>query len=231
MRIDTGYNLFNLNQTSKSLNKTFNQLSSGRSINSASDDPAGLALVTSLASAVTDLRQTNRNISYDSANLDTESGALSSTSDSLQRMREIAVQSANGNLNSNDRAGLQQEYDQLVQDVNQLNPNLNLGLTPTGVATQSSAQDALQSIDSAMAQVNGQQASIGAERNANDFTSDANAIQAENLEAARSQAGDADYAALASDLAMQQIQQKAQIQVLKVQMETQKTLTSKLFGS
>jgi flagellin len=265
MRID-GSVFFQLNDTTKKLNQTFQQLSSGNKINSAKDDPAGLALVNALAAASSGLTAANNNISTASNVLDTASGALDSTSENLQRLREIAVQASNGTLNDSDRANLQNEYDQVLQSIDQTasqtnfngtnlldgsfnqtvqtgpnagqETNINigsastsaLGVNVTGVSTQSSAQDALASIDSAISQVNSLRANIGASQSALEFTQNANSVQNENLQAAKSQVADTDFAEAQSDLAKLSIKQQAQISTLKAQLNSQKALSDKLFG-
>lgn len=241
----TNKTLFQLNQTNKDLNKTLQQLTSGKRINSAGDDPAGLALASALTSAVNELTATNKNLSYESSALQTASGALSGISENLQQLRDLAVQASNGTLNENDRANLQNQYDQVLQSidstVSQTNFNGNdlglgaastsaLGVNVTGISTQSSAQDALESIDNAINQVNAQQANIGASQNANDFAQNANAVQSENLLAAKSQAEDADLAETTSDLAKLSVQRESQIQTLRTQLSLQKQLADKLFG-
>ena len=241
----TNKTLFQLNQTSKDLNKTFQQLTSGKRINSAGDDPAGLALASALTSAVNELSATNKNLSYESSALQTASGALGGISQNLQQLRDLAVQASNGTLNDTDRANLQNQYDQVLQSidstVSQTNFNGNnlgldsastsaLGVNVTGISSQSSAQDALQTIDDAINQVNSLQANIGASQNANEFSQNANAVQIENLQAAKSTAEDADLAETVSDLAKLSVQRESQIQTLKTQLNLQKQLSDKLFG-
>jgi flagellin-like hook-associated protein FlgL len=72
--------------------------------------------------------------------------------------------------------------------------------------------------------VNSLRADIGAKQNALDFTSEANAVQNENLQAAKSEKGDADFANLQSTLVQQQIQQQTQVQALNAQFAVQKSL-------
>ncbi len=119
MKISSSFN-FNLEQTTKKLNKTLTQLSTLKRINSASDDPAGSALAQSLTSDISGLSAANQGISMSQSALETASGAASAITDSLQRLREIAVQASNGTLNANDRANLQNEFDQVVQGIDQI---------------------------------------------------------------------------------------------------------------
>lgn len=262
MRIDSGLGFqFQIKKTSNEIKQTFSQLSSGKSINSAKDNPAGLALVNALAAQSSGLQASNSNISLAQSALATADGALSSTTDSLQQLRDLAVQAANGALSQNDRSNLQQQYDQVLSGIQdtatqtnfngtalldgsfsqsvQTGPNAGnstdisigsastsaLGISATGISTQSSAQDALAAIDSAISQVNSIRANIGASQSALEFTSSNNSIANENLQAAKSQAGDADYAALQSKLKNQQIQQQLQIQALSANQAVQKDIT------
>ena len=95
-------------------NRLYQQISSGSRINSAADDAAGLAISTAMSNQLrgdqVGVRNTLEGISY----VQTASGALSQVTDNLQRLRELAVQSANGSLNSSDRDALQQEVAQLT---------------------------------------------------------------------------------------------------------------------
>lgn len=261
MKIDSSLGIqFNLSKTSKSLSKTFEQLSSGKSINSAKDDPAGLALINALAASSSGLEAANHNISLAQSSLQIADGALSSTTDSLQQLRDLAVQASNGTLNQDDRANLQKQFDQVLGQIDDIARDTNfngtnlldgsfnqsvqtgankgdstdvsigsatanaLGISSTNISTQASAQDALESIDNAIAQVSSLRSDIGAKQNALDFTSEANAIQNENLQAAKSQKGDADFANLQSTLVQQQIQQKVQAQALNSNLSIQKNI-------
>jgi flagellin len=122
--------LLQLNKTNKQLSKTFQQLSSGKRINEASDDPAGLAVATSLNASRRGLNTINQGISYAQGALQTASGGLNQTLESLQRARDLALQAANGTLNDSDRANLQKEYDQVLQNVDQISSQTSFNGTP-----------------------------------------------------------------------------------------------------
>lgn len=121
--------LLNLNKTNKKISKTFEQLSSGKRINSASDDPAGMSLAVSLNSASRSLNTINRGITDAQGALNTAQDGLSQTLESLQRARDLAVQAANGTLSDSDRANLQQEYDQTLQNIDQISSQTSFGNT------------------------------------------------------------------------------------------------------
>jgi len=101
-------------------NVNFNRISSGQRINSAADDAAGLAIsnrmATQLGGLTTSIRNTSDGVSF----VQVESGALSSITQNLQRIRELSLQAGNGALNSSDRQALQKEADQLLESTNSI---------------------------------------------------------------------------------------------------------------
>jgi flagellin len=103
---------------SQSANQTaLQRLSSGLRINSAKDDAAGLAISTRFTSQIKGLNVAVRNAGDGIALAQTAEGALGSINDSLQRIRELAVQSANATNSDVDRDALQSEVDQLVAEI------------------------------------------------------------------------------------------------------------------
>lgn len=107
----------NLNRSQALSDTALSRLSSGLRINSAKDDAAGLAISTRFDSQVRGANQAIRN-SGDAISLaQTTEGAISSITSSLQRMRELALQSANDTNTSLDRAALQEEVSQLVAEI------------------------------------------------------------------------------------------------------------------
>ncbi|MBQ9274464.1 MAG: flagellin [Succinivibrio sp.] len=109
--------LNNLNKVQNKLATSMNNLASGKRINSAKDDAAGLQISDRLWAQLNGLNQGNRNANDGIAMAQTMEGALSGTVDDLHRMRDLAVQAANGTLTSTDRAALQREMDQLSENV------------------------------------------------------------------------------------------------------------------
>jgi flagellin len=110
----------NLNSSQSMQANAIQRLSSGLRINSAKDDAAGLAISERFTSQIRGLNQAVRN-AQDAVSLSqTAEGALSSVGNNLQRMRELAVQSANGTNSDSDRAALQVEFDQLRQEINRI---------------------------------------------------------------------------------------------------------------
>ena len=95
-------------------------MSSGLRINSAKDDAAGLAIAERFTSQIKGLNQAVRNANDGISLAQTAEGGLGTAGELLQRMRELAVQSANGTNSSSDRASLQQEVSQLAQELNRV---------------------------------------------------------------------------------------------------------------
>jgi flagellin len=110
----------NLNQTGKALSSNFAKLSSGMRINTAADDAAGLAISERMKSQIRSLSQAERNANDGISLLQTAEGALNSNSGVLSRMRELAMQSANGTLGDSDRTALQTEFVQLRGEINRI---------------------------------------------------------------------------------------------------------------
>ncbi len=110
----------NLNANGSALATSLQRLSSGLRINSAKDDAAGLAISERFTSQIRGLNQAVRNANDGISLAQTAEGALGTVSDNLQRIRELAVQSANGTNSSTDRAALQQEVGQLKSEIDRV---------------------------------------------------------------------------------------------------------------
>jgi flagellin len=102
------------------LDRATERLSSGARINSAKDDAAGLAISNRMTSQVRGLDQAIRNANDGVSLIQTAEGALSESTNILQRMRELSVQSANGIYSSGDRATLNAEVQQLVKELDRI---------------------------------------------------------------------------------------------------------------
>jgi flagellin len=103
-----------------SVQKDIEHLSSGLRINTAGDDASGLAVSEKLSSQIRGLNQANRNIQLGISFIQTTEGYLQETTNILQRLRELAVQSANGIYSASDRQMIQVEVSQLVDEVNRI---------------------------------------------------------------------------------------------------------------
>jgi len=102
------------------LNKDIEKLSSGMRINRAGDDASGLAVSEKLRSQIRGLNQAGRNIESAVSFIQTTEGYLAETQDIMHRLRELAVQSANGIYTQEDRMQIQVEVSQLVDEVNRI---------------------------------------------------------------------------------------------------------------
>ena len=102
---------------------TMNALASGKRINSAKDDASGLAVSTKMKSMIKGLNQASRNIADGSSMLNVASGYLQETTDILQRIRELAVQSSNGIFSADQRSMIQIEVSQLVSEIDRIAPS------------------------------------------------------------------------------------------------------------
>jgi flagellin len=112
-----------LTGSSNALQRSFERLSSGLRINSARDDAAGLAISNRMTAQIRGLDQAVRNSNDGISLAQTAEGALNETTNLLQRIRELAVQSASDNNNPADRRSLNEEVDQLIQEVNRIAQN------------------------------------------------------------------------------------------------------------
>jgi flagellin len=110
----------NLGYNQNQLQSSFNRLSSGFRINSAKDDAAGLAISESLKSQIRSFTVAERNASDGVSMAQTAEGSLGDVHDILGRMRELAVQSANGSLTSTDRGFLQTEFLSLQSEITRI---------------------------------------------------------------------------------------------------------------
>jgi len=150
LRINTNVPALNatrqLNRTTLRLAKSLERLSSGLRINRAADDAAGLAIAEGFRSSVLGFRVAQRN-SQDAISLvQTAEGALSETTNILQRIRELAVQAASGTISDENRSALQSEVAQLIQQIDDIASDTEfngvtiLTGTPAVVTVQAGAQ-------------------------------------------------------------------------------------------
>lgn len=148
----------NLTQTDNNLSKSLERLSSGLRINRAADDAAGLSISEKLRSQVRGLQQASRNAQDGISLIQTAEGALAETHSILQRMRELAVQAANGSLTDEDRDAVQEEVSALITEVTRIAESTSynnqtlleggLGSTITGTGGSLVAASGIASIES-----------------------------------------------------------------------------------
>src|ERR1700689_1710393 len=115
----------NLNRNQQALGTAVDRLSSGLRINTAADDPSGLAIAESLQAQVNGFDQGAQNVQDATNAAQVAEGALSTTTDILQRIRTLAVEGASDITSTNDRTNLQDEVQQLLLEVNRISQNTN----------------------------------------------------------------------------------------------------------
>jgi flagellin len=112
--------LRSLGQTSRNLSRNVERLSTGLRINRAADDAAGLTISERLRAQISGLKRASQNAQEAISLIQTAEGALSETNGILQRIRELAMQAANGILTQNDRGEIQREVDQLLDEIDRI---------------------------------------------------------------------------------------------------------------
>ena len=117
----------NLNKTNNALSINQQRLGTGLRINSAADDAAGLQIATRLGAQTKGMAVAMRNVSDASSLLQTADGAFSEMTDILQRMKDLATQSANGTNSDDDRKSMQAEYDELGKELGNIMENTSFG--------------------------------------------------------------------------------------------------------
>jgi flagellin len=229
----------NLSMSQSGLNTSIQRLSSGLRVNSSKDDAAGLAIATRMDSQVRGMNVAIRNSNDAISFAQTAEGGLSKVTDALQRMRELAVQSANGTNTSGDRANLDAEFQQLSAEVTRIgtatkfNGTAVFGGSATtfqigadsadtlsvsavaassisgSVSSASAAATALTAIDTALDTANTNRATLGAVQNRFEAVVSNLQVASENQAAAKSRIMDTDFAAETANLTRGQILQQA----------------------
>lgn len=244
----------NVNTTQQLLGSSVERLSSGKRINHASDDAAGLAISSKLTAELRGVKQASRNANDAISMIQTAEGGMSQINNLLSRMRELAVQAANGGtLGASERGAIQTEYSALDDEINRIvqvttyngaklldgglsstsfqvgafntnNDRLainidsvsasSLAISSTNVSSMTGAQDAIQTLDTAIGSVAVKRASIGASQNRLTAAVENLASAYNNLSAANSRIIDADIADESATLTRNNILLQAGISVL-----------------
>jgi flagellin len=229
----------NLSASQSSLNTSIQRLSSGLRVNSAKDDAAGLSIATRMDSQVRGMNVAIRNANDAISYSQTAEGALGKVTDALQRMRELAVQGANGTNSAADLGNLDSEYQALVAEVTRLGTatkfngtavfggaaiSFQVGADSTdtisvaataavsiggAVATSAGATAAIGLIDTALTTTNTARATLGAVQNRFESVIGNLQVASENQSAAKSRIMDADFAAETANMTRGQILQQA----------------------
>ncbi len=242
-----------LANSGQQLSTSFERLSSGFRINRAADDAAGMQISDRMTSQIQGLNQAVRNANDGVSLVQTAEGAMQEVTTSLQRVRQLALQSQNGINSSTDRAALQKEVSALKTEISRIGTTTQFGgvdlltggysaaflvganggqtisvnLSRSGgygasglnvgsvdISTVDGASAALTSIDNALSSIGGARADLGALQNRFQSTIRNLASVAENVEGARSQIRDTDFATETAELTRNQIVQQASLSVL-----------------
>ena len=126
-----------MRENQRSMENTMERLSTGKRINSASDDAAGLAIETRMDSQIRGLTQAARNANDGISMLQTADGVASEMSNMLQRMRELAVQAQQGTLSTDDKTNLNAEFAALATEIDRIATDT----TFNNIAIMASTQD------------------------------------------------------------------------------------------
>lgn len=119
----------NLSNSTTALDTSYKRLASGLRINSAKDDAAGLQISDRLTSQINGLEQGNRNAQDGISFAQTAEGAMDEITNMFQRIRTLALQSANGTNSENDRTAIQQEVNQLCAEIDRVSNDTTYGGT------------------------------------------------------------------------------------------------------
>lgn len=217
-----------LSETQKELGDRLLKLTTGYRINKAADDAAGLAISEKLRSLVAGVgREATNELDMISRNQVAE-GGLTSTSDALQRMRELTVQSSNGTLTDEDRELINKEISQLQEQIDftanttQFNTKqviwdttaANIGVDKGSIDIMAKPEEAIEKIDAAINTVSEKRAELGAQMNRSEHKINSLLIAQENTMAAESRIRDADMAFEMMNLVRSQILERSGVTML-----------------
>lgn len=243
-----------ISQTQRNLGRSMERIASGKRINSASDDAAGLAMAMSIETQTRGLQRMIAARQDEISLVQTAEGAMATAHDALQRIGELAVQASNGTMTDSDRGAIQQEIVQLRQhlDMNAGNAQYNtkrlldgsfsmklqnsqdlsirdfssagLGVAEIDVSTADGASAALASIDGAIQMVSSSRADLGAVENG--VAAEAEALQRQMISAleAGSRIADADMAREIIEMNREMIKAQLEIRVFRVDNERRGTV-------
>jgi flagellin len=204
--------------TNSAAGKSMEKLSSGKRINRAADDAAGLSISEKMRAQIRGLLQAARNAQDGISLIQTAEGALDEVSNMLVRLKELAVQKANGTYNDEDKANLALEMESLTNEISNIFTNtkfnvssvlattvaivisddgttaLTINATSTDGITSLSSGSSVTNIETAIKNVNKARARYGALQNRLESTVRNLKTTAENLQAAESRIRDTDMA-------------------------------------
>jgi len=190
--INTRNQLYNTNAAAA---KAMEKLSSGKRINRAADDAAGLSISEKMRAQIRQLNQSVRNSQNEISKIQTAEGALDEVSNMLVRLTELAEQLNDTTLATADKNNLKLEMTSLGQAISNIYTNTKFnGTTVLGTAVTVGASSSAASISAAITTVNGQRSAFGATQNKLEAVVRNTKTMAENLQAAESRIRDADMA-------------------------------------
>lgn len=217
------------------------KMASGSRINRASDDAAGLAIADRMTSQINENNQLAENSGNSLDRNDVISGGLGNISDSLQRMRELAVSAGNSTLSEADRATLQQEANNIHEGIGGFTETTtyngqgvldstvsSLGIEGIDLSTAEGAANAIGQLDSALASVNTAQAEVGASSTSLESSINTYETAAIAQTDARGRIDSADIAKLASEQSKENVQLQFAIAGVKQEQESEKNMLSLL---
>lgn len=142
--------LFHLGRNNRSLTESVGRISSGYRVNSAADDPAGASVAVNLETRNRSLQQAIRNANDGVSVIQTAESATDEVTDLLQRMRELAVEGASETLDDDERTYIEDEFDELVDEVERIAANTEFnGITLSdGTTTQMDTQVGIENASS-----------------------------------------------------------------------------------
>jgi len=218
-------------------NKSLRQVASGKGIQSAADDAAGLSISTRFNAQIRSNQVAMRNTMDGVSRVQVEDGALSSVTEDLQRIRELTVQKQGGILNDRDKAAIDREIGQRVSSIQQVfkdtqfngqpvfekgeqvfqtgaNPGQTITMETEDLAESVGAVSGdLADLDNALELVSKRRAELGATANRFEAAFERTQVENEALTQANSRIEDADIAESISNKIRSDIQQKAAISV------------------
>ena len=232
-------NLFNSNaiigvhDANKSLATSFERLSSGKKINRASDDPAGLVISEQMRAKIAGIEQQIQNLETEANKLTTADGYLDSQSKTLTEMRTMALSASNdGVLDDAQKEALQQSINSAVKSYNDTINNAAFGnqalldgsegseaaiekISGIDLSSPESAAEAIEKIDAAIEEVNAARGDIGS-RQSSEVESGINnlRISMQNLTQAQSVITDTDYALEYSNMVSNTIKLQASVAMI-----------------
>ncbi len=229
------------NAASKMLGTAMERLSTGKRINSAKDDAAGMAINTSMTSQIKGMSQGIRNANDGISLAQTAEGALGEVTNMIQRIRELAVQAAsgtkfNGNALFSTTAGTDATFDiqtgansgDTVTLTSTAIDGTNISATALDVSTSTLASTTLANVDLALVDVNATRASLGAGQNRLESAINNMTSNVANLSDARSRIEDTDYSVETASMAKAQILSQASTAMIAQANQAQQNVLSLL---